>query len=88
MGVLEKIAEIEKEISRTQKNKGDRNYSMLSITKDSDTVIKLLVIIICVDLPIFGHAKFSICRAYLIIGTNNKGHNLPDKPRVKGVNTQ
>ncbi len=30
MGILEKIAEIEKEIARTQKNKGKRNHQIIS----------------------------------------------------------
>lgn len=31
MGILEKIAEIEKEISRTQKNKGNVNFLFVEI---------------------------------------------------------
>ena len=33
MGILEKIAEIEREIARTQKNKGEKNLEIPAIYK-------------------------------------------------------
>ena len=33
MGILEKIAEIEREIARTQKNKGEKNLEIPAIHK-------------------------------------------------------
>lgn len=45
MGLLEKIAEVEKEISRTQKNKGTVNYAAVTFASERDAQLALLLLV-------------------------------------------